>query len=758
MGWPHRHLLDVDQLTRGELERCLDLAVEMRERRKLREPLDQLRGELVGLAFAEASTRTRVSFELAATALGAHVVDLPIGASSVTKGESLVDTLRTLQRTGIGTIVLRHAMSGAPYLAARESGARIVNAGDGTHAHPTQALLDALTLREALGSLEGRKIAIVGDIGRSRVARSNMHSLAMLGASVWLAGPPTWVAGFEGWPGVTVAANLEDALANADAVMALRIQLERDAGGRSSIAARVHRGLGPGRGAHVVGASGRAAAAPRPDERGRGDHRGPRRQRAQPDRDPGRQRRPGADGRPLAPRQMSRFGSLDDPPATLLLSGVRIVDPSSGRDGLGDLAISAGLLVEAGSLPADADRIDGRGLVAAPGFCDLHTHLREPGLERAETIASGARAAARGGFTTICAMPNTDPPLDRPETVRWVLDRARGAACRVRVVASATHARGGERMTDLVALADEGIVGVSDDGAPVASELLARDLLRLLNAYGLPLIEHAEDATLAAVAVMRAGPTATRLGLAGWPPSAELAIVERDITLAEETGGWIHLTHISTAAALAAIRTAKGRGVRVTCDVTPHHLAMTDAWVAGDRRFSWEEPGAAPLDELLAYDGACRVNPPLPSRADAIALLAGVADGTVDAIATDHAPHPRERKSVEFGVAAPGMIGLETALSLGMVAVAAGCLELPRLLAVLSTAPAALIGEARSLEPGGRADLVVFDPAGRWRVEASELASASSNTPLLGMELPGVVRLTIADGRVTYRGGPGAGA
>jgi aspartate carbamoyltransferase catalytic subunit len=225
--WPHRHLLDVDQLTRGELEACLDLAVEMRDRRGRREPLDQLGGDVVGLAFLEPSTRTRVSFELAATALGAQVVNLPIEASSITKGESLIDTLLTLQRTGITTIVLRHPLSGAPYLAARSCDARIVNAGDGAHAHPTQALLDALTLREALGPLDGKKIAIVGDILHSRVARSNLHSLTSLGASVWLAGPPAWVSDFRGWPGVTVAERLEDALADADAVMALRIQLER---------------------------------------------------------------------------------------------------------------------------------------------------------------------------------------------------------------------------------------------------------------------------------------------------------------------------------------------------------------------------------------------------------------------------------------------------------------------------------------------------------------------------------------------------
>jgi aspartate carbamoyltransferase catalytic subunit len=225
--WPLRHLLDVDQLTRDELEGCLDLAVEMRARRTGPERPNGLRGEVVGLAFLEPSTRTRVSFELAATALGAQVVNLPIEASSVTKGESLVDTLLTLERTGITTVVLRHSMSGAPYLAARSTGLRIVNAGDGAHAHPTQALLDALTLREAIGQLDGKKVAIIGDILHSRVARSNVHALTKLGASVWLAGPPAWVQDFAGWPAVTIAGRLEDALADADAVMALRIQVER---------------------------------------------------------------------------------------------------------------------------------------------------------------------------------------------------------------------------------------------------------------------------------------------------------------------------------------------------------------------------------------------------------------------------------------------------------------------------------------------------------------------------------------------------
>lgn len=457
---------------------------------------------------------------------------------------------------------------------------------------------------------------------------------------------------------------------------------------------------------------------------------------------------------------MSRFGSLSDPAATFLLSGARVVDPSASEDRVRDLAVVDGLLADPAALPRDAPRLDATGLVVAPGLCDLHVHLREPGMERAETIESGARAAARGGFTTICAMPNTDPPLDDPKSVRWVLDRARGAACRVQVIAAATQARGGEQPTEIEELAATGIVGVSDDGSAVASETAVRELLTGLASFGLPLIEHAEDPGLAAGSVMRAGPTATRLGLAGWPASAELTIIERDIALAQETGSRVHFTHLSTSSALEAIRQARERGTNVTCDVTPHHLALTDAWVAGWRGFAWQEPSGvagdpfgAPLDATLAYDSSCRVNPPLGSRADALALLAGVADGTIDAIATDHAPHPPERKGVEFGVAAPGMIGLETALSLGLAAVESGSLELPRLLEVLSTRPASLIGEARSMAKGSVADLVVFDPVARWRVEASGLASASSNTPLLGMELPGLVRLTVAGGRITYRDG-----
>ena len=447
-----------------------------------------------------------------------------------------------------------------------------------------------------------------------------------------------------------------------------------------------------------------------------------------------------------------RFGRLTDPPASLLLTGVRVIDPNDGSDTVRDLALVDGFIASPVALPPGVERVDGAGLVAAPGFCDLHTHLREPGGDGSETIESGARAAARGGFTTVCAMPNTDPPLDEPARLSWVIERGREAACRVRVIGAATIGRRGEALAELGAMTEAGAVAFSDDGQAIPSARVARAALAYLRTLGRPLIEHAEDATLAAGSVMRAGPTAARLGLAGWPASAELTVVERDIALAAETGGRLHLTHVSTAASLEAVRRARARGLPVTCDVTPHHLALTDDWVAGSRRFAWEEPddGMA-LDAARAFDGTCRVNPPLASRDDALALLAGVADGTIDAIATDHAPHPPQRTLVPFEEAAPGLIGLETALSLGLAAVGAGGLDLPTLIGALSFRPAEIVGERRSLATGQLADLVVFDPAARWRVGAATLVSASANTPLLGMELPGVVRLTIADGRVTYR-------
>ena len=442
------------------------------------------------------------------------------------------------------------------------------------------------------------------------------------------------------------------------------------------------------------------------------------------------------------------FGLLTDPPASFVVVGARIARPETDAEDIADLGVLDGRVVPASQVPSSAERIDARGLVLAPGLCDLHAHLRTPGDAAAETIESGTRAAARGGFTTVCAMPNTVPAIDDGARVASLIDAARHASSRVRVIGAATAGRGGERLADVAAMVDAGAIGFSDDGAAVPTAALTSAILEALSATDRPLFEHAEDRAVAADGVMRAGPTALRLGLAGWPDAAELSIVERDIALAAATGARLHLTHLSREGSVDAVRRAKAAGVRVTCDVTPHHLALADSWVAGDRAFAWDEPE---VDPIRAYDTGCRVNPPLGGRRDAAALRAGLADGTVDAIATDHAPHPAPAKLVPFEDAAPGLIGLETALSVGLAAVEAGQIPLAVLLAALSWRPASIIGERRSLSVGEPADLVLFDPGARWRVDSSALVSRSANTPLLGMTLPGTVRLTVADGRVTYR-------
>ena len=441
------------------------------------------------------------------------------------------------------------------------------------------------------------------------------------------------------------------------------------------------------------------------------------------------------------------FGRLTDPVASFVVLGARIVDPS-GAETIGDLGVLDGDIVPASAVPASAERIDGRGLLLMPGLCDLHSHLRSPGDGAAETVDSGTRAAAHGGFTTICAMPNTEPALSDAATLTSVLHAGRAGSSRVRVIGAATEERGGQRLADLRSMAAAGAIGFSDDGSAVPTEALTGAVFEAMGAAEGLLIEHAEDRALAGRGVMRAGSTAVRLGLNGWPDAAEVSIVERDIAVAATAGGRLHLTHLSREASIDAVRRAKAAGVRVTCDVTPHHLAFADTWVAGDRAFAWEEPRP---DPLRAYDTGCRVNPPLGSRRDAAALRAGLEDGTVDAIATDHAPHAAPAKLVPFEEAAPGLVGLETALSIGLAAVEAGALRLPTLLAALTWRPAAIIGERRDLAVGRPADLVLLDPRARWRVDPATLTSRSANTPLLGTTLPGVVRLTVADGRVTYR-------
>lgn len=448
------------------------------------------------------------------------------------------------------------------------------------------------------------------------------------------------------------------------------------------------------------------------------------------------------------------------------------VDPSSGREGAAEVAVSHGVLERVAWLDGPAARgLSPEGTLILPGLVDLHAHFREPGNEDAETVASGQAAAAHGGFTTVAVMPNTTPAIDEPGIVARVraAASASGSPVRVLVHGAVTAGRRGETLSAMGELADAGVAGFSDDGASVHDPALLRNALAYAGALGLPIIDHPEEPSLTAGAEASEGYVSAVLGLRGWPVAGEASAVARAIALlsdvvADVPGARLHLTHVSTGASIAHVRAAKAAGLPVTCDVTPHHLAFTDEWIAGARRWAWEGVGddGAPRDpwtdgalDAAPFDTSLRVNPPLRNAADAAACLAALADGTADAIATDHAPHTEVDKHVEFGWAINGISGIETALPVVLAAVASGGLTLARAVELLTTAPAQILGERQGVRPGLRegepADLVVVDRAASWTVSAETLHSRGRNTPLLGRELAGVVRLTIAGGRVAYR-------
>ncbi|HEX7345419.1 MAG TPA: dihydroorotase, partial [Candidatus Limnocylindrales bacterium] len=377
------------------------------------------------------------------------------------------------------------------------------------------------------------------------------------------------------------------------------------------------------------------------------------------------------------------------------------------------------------------------------------------------TVATGLAAAAHGGFTAVCAMPNTTPALDEPGVLAAVRGAAAASGSAVEVLAygAVTAGRAGDTLAAIGELADAGVVGFSDDGAPVRSAAILRNALTYAGALGLPIVDHAEDSTQTDGAEANEGFIATVLGLRGWPAAAEETAVARDLAILAEVirdvrGARLHLTHVSTAGALDLVRRAKASGLPVTCDVTPHHLALTDEWLAGARRFAWDADGGDPWqdDAIVAapYSTSLRVNPPLRTAADALACIRAVADGTADAIATDHAPHTEVDKMVEFGAAANGISGIETALGLVLSAVDARRLSLATAIAALTVGPARIVGRERGLLEGAQADLVVFDRSDRWTVEPGALVSKGRNTPLMGMDLPGRVLLTMRGGRVAY--------
>jgi dihydroorotase len=423
----------------------------------------------------------------------------------------------------------------------------------------------------------------------------------------------------------------------------------------------------------------------------------------------------------------------------LVLRGGRVIDPARNFDGPADVVIENKRISRIGHGAADGLRgerirvIDVSGRWVVPGFVDLHVHFREPGYEYKEDIASGLRAAAAGGYTSVCAMPNTKPINDTRAITEMMTSRARAAGGpRLYPIAAATLGSEGKQLTEMADLREAGAIGVSDDGRCVMNAAVMRRALEYSHNFDMLFSQHCEDHHLTAGAQMHEGEISTRLGLAGWPRAAEDIIVARDLILAEATGARYHVAHVSSLGAVRLLREAKSRGLRVSAEVTPHHLTFTH-------------------EALLGYDTACKVNPPLREAEDREALRQALKDGTIDCIATDHAPHSDLEKDCEFEAASPGMIGLEPAVPLMLDLVRDGLLTPLRLIEVLSTAPARLAGiEGGSLKEGAPADIAVIDPERDWTIDASSLCSRSTNTPLLSRTVRGRAVLTLVGGDVVY--------
>jgi dihydroorotase len=421
----------------------------------------------------------------------------------------------------------------------------------------------------------------------------------------------------------------------------------------------------------------------------------------------------------------------------LVLKGGRVIDPSQGIDDRLDVLIEDGVVQKLGrGLPVRGRALVCRDLVICPGFIDLHTHLREPGREDKETIATGTRAAAAGGFTAVCAMPNTDPVNDRAGITRAILDRARAdGVVRVHPIGAITRGSQGEELAEFGDLREAGCVAVSDDGRPVQSARVMRRALEYARAFDLTVIDHCEEPSLFQGAAMNEGTVATLLGLRGAPALAEAMVVERDVLLAELVRGKVHIAHVSAAASVDAVRRGKARGVRVTAEATPHHLLLTDQAVKDS-----------------GYDTATKMNPPLRTEDDRQALIEGLRDGTIDCIATDHAPHTVDDKKVEYDQAAFGVVGLETAVALCLDRlVTPGILELPQLVSLLSTRPARVLDlPGGTLAPGSPADITVLDLGRRVKVDPARFESKGRNTPFGGWTLKGGPALTIVAGTVVF--------
>jgi dihydroorotase len=428
-------------------------------------------------------------------------------------------------------------------------------------------------------------------------------------------------------------------------------------------------------------------------------------------------------------------------PAIAIRHG-HLIDPSAGIDAAKDILLKDGRVAEVAApgklkLANGAEVINATGLTIAPGLIDIHVHLREPGQTHKETIATGTAAAAAGGFTAVAAMPNTTPVNDSPEITRWMQSPDRGASVRVFPIGAATRGSKGELLNDFAALKSAGVVAVTDDGHPILKDNIMREVLSSAARVGLCVIQHAEDTRMTKGASMNLGPVSFKLGLRGMPAEAETSLVERDIRLLadlRDTRAHLHVAHTSTAGAVAAVRQARRNGLRVTCEVAPHHFLLTE-------------------ENVGFYNTHCKMNPPLRSTADRDAMIEGILDGVVDAIATDHAPHATHEKEVEFELAPNGITGLETALGLSLRWLHKEWkMPLGRVISLLSPQPAALLGfKGRgTLAVGSYADVVIFDPKAEWTYRATDSKSKAKNTPFDGWTMQGKVRWTISEGRIVY--------
>jgi dihydroorotase len=422
----------------------------------------------------------------------------------------------------------------------------------------------------------------------------------------------------------------------------------------------------------------------------------------------------------------------------LAITGGRVIDPESRLDRIADIFVQDGLINKISPTKTTArigakEVIDAQGKIVVPGLIDMHAHLREPGREDEETIYTGSCAAVAGGFTTVCCMPNTDPPIDNQEAIKFVYARAKEAKCKIFCVGAVTKGQKGEELTEILDLVQAGVVALSDDGKPVSNSQVMRNALEYCKMFGLPIISHCEDLDLTSCGVMHEGFVSTSLGMNGIPSIAEEIMVARDIKLAEFTGGRVHIAHVSTLGSVNLIRDAKKRGIKVTCETTPHHFTLTD-------------------DAIKTYDTNAKVNPPLRTKKDVEAIKRGLRDGTIDCIATDHAPHSVEEKEVEFDFAPFGMVGLETALGLVVTE-----LINKKILTWTQAIVKLTINPSRILNlKGGRikkdfpADLTIIDPKASWIVNPSQFKSKSKNSPFGGKKLLGKVCYTVVNGKIVH--------